>query len=57
MSNVLFGRILDSLNKDPGNPNTFKQGIDVICVAFAVLGGIAFVTGTVEVLYCTSPCL
>lgn len=50
MSNVLFGRILDALNKNPGDQNAFSEGINVICVAFVVLGAINIVTGIVQVL-------
>lgn len=50
-SNVLFGRIIDALNKDPGNEDAFRQGINVVCVAFAVLGGINLITGFTQVPY------
>ena len=52
-SNVLFGRILDALNKDPGNKQAFEEGINVICVAFVVVGIIDIITGFTEV-YCWS---
>ena len=58
MSNVLFGRILDALNKNPNDQNAFRQGIDVICVAFTVLGAINLLTGSVQVRFniITIPC-
>lgn len=49
MSNVLFGRILDALNKNPNDQSAFQEGINVICVAFTVLGAINLLTGTVQV--------
>lgn len=51
MSNVLFGRILDALNKNPNDQSAFKEGINVICVAFTVLGAINLLTGTVQVYF------
>ena len=51
MSNVLFGRVLDDLNKDPGDTAKFRNDVNNVCIAFAVLGGIAFITGTAEVLH------
>ena len=49
-SNVLFGRILDALNKDPGNEDNFKEGIATICIAFTVLGAINLFSGTAQVI-------
>jgi hypothetical protein len=48
-SNVLFGRILDALNEDPNNVEIFKEGVKMLCIAFAVLGAINLFTASIGV--------
>lgn len=44
--NILFGRILDSLNDDTQD---FQKGINQISILFAILAAIALFTGTLQV--------
>lgn len=46
---MLFGRVIDALNNNPGDQRAFQQGVDVICVAFVAMGAISLVAGVVEV--------
>jgi cell division protein FtsX len=46
--NILFGRILDSLNDDTQD---FQKGINQISILFAILAAIALFTGTLQVYF------
>jgi ATP-binding cassette subfamily B (MDR/TAP) protein 1 len=48
--NILFGRMLDNLN---GNPNSFSQTIDTLCISFTVVAAANLLSGWMQVAFWT----
>jgi hypothetical protein len=44
--NVLFGKIIDRLN---GDANSFQKGVNEVALVFAIMAGIDFFTGFLQV--------
>eukprot|EP01039_Chlorochromonas_danica_P006164 gene6164-6792_t len=48
VSNVVFGKILDALNK---NPDTFSDKVNILCIAYVIIGVVNLLAGYLQV-YC-----